>query len=79
MDSEGRSRVTLIAAASLALAPQWATRFHDSMHAERRFEWLRASSQVDFYDRPDRVDQAADLVAHHLGYHLGGRPVGATG
>ena len=70
---------TLFVHAEGALAPQWATRFHDSMHAARRFEWLRASSQVDFYDRPDRVDQAADLVAHHLGYHLGGRPVGATG
>ncbi len=49
-----------------ALAPHWAKQFHDSMHVERRFVNLEPSSQVEFYDRPDRVDESADLVAQHL-------------
>ena len=61
---------TLFVHAEGALAPAWAQRFHDAMLVERRFEWLSPSSQVDFYDRPDRVDTAADLVCDHLLAHL---------
>lgn len=53
-----------------ALAPSWAQRFHDAMDVERSFEWLTPSSQVDFYDRLDRVDTAADLVRDHFLRHL---------
>lgn len=68
---------TLFVHADGALAPQWAQQFHDSMRAERRFVSLEASSQVDFYDRPDRVDECADLTAGHLFHHFDDRRVSA--
>ena len=66
---------TLLVHAEGALAPRWAQQFHDSMRVERSIAYLEASSQVDFYDRPDRVDESADLVARHLWHHFSDRRV----
>ena len=61
---------TMFVHAEGALAPHWANQFHDSMQTLRRFEWLEPSSQVAFYDRPDRANEAADLITEHLLAHV---------
>lgn len=49
-----------------ALSPAWARRFYDALSVPRQIHWLQSKGQVDFYDDPRLVAEAADLLAEHL-------------
>lgn len=53
-----------------AISPAWARRFHAAIMAPKELRWIASEGQVDLYDDPSRVGEAADLVAAHLGQHL---------
>ncbi|WP_205479035.1 alpha/beta hydrolase [Sphingomonas arenae] len=53
-----------------ALSRHWARQFHDALPGEKSMHWLDGASQVAFYDSPDLVAQAADLLAAHFQRHL---------
>lgn len=56
-----------------ALSPLWARRCFDALDVPRQLHWLDSPGQVDFYDRPELVARACDLLAEHLHTHLAGR------
>lgn len=60
---------TLFVHADGALAPHWARRFHDRMNGERQFVLAAPGHQTDFYDAPERVDDAADHIAEWIRAH----------
>jgi hypothetical protein len=53
-----------------ALSPAWARRFFDALSVPKQQHWLPSKGQVDFYDNPDLVAQASDLLVAHLRAHL---------
>lgn len=53
-----------------ALSPHWARKFYDNLAGPKDIHWLEASGQVEFYDQPTLVAQAADLLGQHLQKHL---------
>jgi hypothetical protein len=54
-----------------ALSPAWARKFHDQLQVPKRLHWLQSNNQVDFYDRPELVGPASDLLVEHLRAQLG--------
>jgi len=53
-----------------ALSPSWARTFYDAVPAPKQLHWIDSRGQVDFYDDPRLVSQAADVLADHLRSHL---------
>lgn len=53
-----------------ALSPHWARQFHAALPNATAIHWLDGASQVAFYDTPDLVAAAADLLAGHFRRHL---------
>jgi uncharacterized protein len=49
-----------------ALAPALARKFFDALAGPKSLEWLESCGQVDFYDDPALIAQAADRVALHF-------------
>lgn len=54
-----------------ALSPAWARRFFEAVPVQKSIDWIPSDCQVDFYDKPHLVTQAADRIAQHLREHLG--------
>jgi uncharacterized protein len=52
--------------AERALAPHWAEAFAARAPLAQPVEWVPAAGQADFYDNPERIDDAADRVAAML-------------
>ncbi len=49
-----------------ALSPPMARKFHASLAGPKELIWIASRGQTDFYDEPDLVDAAADLLANHF-------------
>jgi uncharacterized protein len=54
-----------------SLSPSWARRFFAAAPVEKSLDWVESAGQVAFYDTPELVERASDLVATHLARHLG--------
>jgi fermentation-respiration switch protein FrsA (DUF1100 family) len=54
---------TLIVHSENALAPALARKFAAELRAPAETAWLASSGQIDFYDDPILIGQAADLIA----------------
>ncbi len=65
IDAAARIKVpTLLVHSENALAPPLARRFAENLKSvPRREVWLRSQGQIDFYDDPVLIGQAADAVA----------------
>lgn len=49
-----------------ALSPDAAERFYANLPGSRSLTWLDGENQVAFYDGPELVSRAADILAEHL-------------
>ena len=49
-----------------ALSPDAAEKFYANLSGPKSLTWLQGENQVAFYDAPDLVSCAADLLAEHL-------------
>lgn len=49
-----------------ALSPHWATKFYDALTVDKSIHWLDSIGQVDFYDDPVLVNDAAGLIFQHF-------------
>jgi fermentation-respiration switch protein FrsA (DUF1100 family) len=69
-DAIGAARLieapTLIVHSENALAPALARKFADEVREPAEMAWLTSSGQIDFYDDPILIGQAADLIAAFL-------------
>jgi fermentation-respiration switch protein FrsA (DUF1100 family) len=54
---------TLIVHSENALAPALARAFFAALRAEKEDLWVNSKGQIDFYDNPDLIGQAADRIA----------------
>jgi uncharacterized protein len=62
---------TIVVHSEKALAPALARKFFDALPAQKkRIEWVESKGQIDFYDQPDRIAVASDLVAAFFNEHL---------
>jgi alpha-beta hydrolase superfamily lysophospholipase len=61
-----------------ALSPSWARRFFTAAPVEKSVDWVESAGQVAFYDTPELVERASDLVALHLARHLGSGAAGSA-
>lgn len=61
---------TLIVHSEKALAPALARSFYDALAGEKAIHWLPSKGQIDFYDDPECIEPAADLLADHFRRHL---------
>ncbi len=52
------------------LSPAWARKFHDNLPFEAPLHWIEGPNQTAFYDDPELVAPAADLLADHFMTHL---------
>lgn len=48
------------------LSPQWARQFNKNLPTETPMHWIEGPNQTAFYDDPDLVSKAADLLATHF-------------
>ncbi|MCY0989090.1 alpha/beta hydrolase [Nannocystis sp. ILAH1] len=62
---------TAIVHSEKALAPALARSFHAALGGPKAIHWLTSQGQVDFYDDPQLIAAAADIVAVHLRAALG--------
>lgn len=62
---------TLFVHSERALAPGLARSFHAALAGPKAIHWLESQGQTDFYDDPNLIAAAADLVADHLRKVLG--------
>lgn len=53
-----------------ALSPHWARQFHDALSGQASIRWLTSTGQTDFYDDPNLVTSATDIIADHLHHTL---------
>ena len=69
-DAIGAARLieapTLIVHSENALAPALARKFAAELREPAEMAWLTSSGQIDFYDDPILIGQAADLIAAFL-------------
>lgn len=49
-----------------ALSPDSAEKFHANLAGPKSLTWLEGENQVAFYDAPDLVSRAADILAEHM-------------
>ncbi|MEM7493299.1 MAG: alpha/beta hydrolase [Pseudomonadota bacterium] len=49
-----------------ALSPNWAKSFYDNLPGPKDLHWIDGPNQTAFYDAPDLVSEAADLLAAHF-------------
>ena len=61
---------TVMVHSETALAPALARKFFASLGGLKEQVWIESESQIDFYDRPERIDIAADQLARHFRAHL---------
>jgi uncharacterized protein len=77
-DAMGAARAieapTLIVHSENALAPTLARKFVAELRAPNETAWLTSSGQIDFYDDPILIGQAADLIAAFFERVLKTRP-----
>ncbi len=64
---------TLMIHSEKALAPALARSFFAALAGPKRELWVESEGQIDFYDRPERIEPAADALAEHFREHLGAR------
>ncbi len=57
---------TLMIHSEKALAPPLARAFFSRLAGPKREIWVESEGQIDFYDRPERFEPAADLLAEHF-------------
>ena len=57
---------TLMIHSEKALAPPLARAFFSRLAGPKREVWVESEGQIDFYDRPERFEPAADLLAEHF-------------
>ncbi len=57
---------TLMIHSEKALAPALARAFFAKLAGEKRERWVESEGQIDFYDRPERIEPAADALAEHF-------------
>lgn len=61
---------TLMIHSEKALAPPLARSFFARLAGPKREIWVESEGQIDFYDRPERFEPAADRLAEHFGQTL---------
>src|SRR5690606_24841933 len=61
--AEAIAAPTLMVHSENALAPALARRFYEALAAPREELWLASVGQIDFYDDPKLIAQAADRIA----------------
>ena len=61
---------TLIIHSEKALAPALARSFYAALAGPKEEQWTESDGQIDFYDRPERIEPAADRMAGHFRTHL---------
>jgi len=57
---------TLMIHSEKALAPPLARSFFAGLAGPKREIWVESEGQIDFYDRPERFEPAADRLAEHF-------------
>jgi fermentation-respiration switch protein FrsA (DUF1100 family) len=57
---------TLLIHSEKALAPPLARAFFARLAGPKREVWVESEGQIDFYDRPERFEPAADRLAEHF-------------
>lgn len=57
---------TLLVHSEKALSPALARKFHDRLSGPKQMVWLDSTGQIDFYDDPNLIEAAADLLAEHF-------------
>ncbi len=57
---------TLMIHSEKALAPSLARSFFDKLAGPKQALWVESEGQIDFYDRPERIEPAADALAEHF-------------
>ncbi|HKE92793.1 MAG TPA: alpha/beta hydrolase [Povalibacter sp.] len=62
---------TLMVHSERALVPAWARAFYNRVQAPKQELWLDSRGQIDFYDDPRLIDQAADAMRQHFAGCLG--------
>ncbi len=60
---------TLMIHSENALAPALARKFYGLLAGEKSEQWVESEGQIDFYDRPERIEPAADALAAHFRAH----------
>ena len=58
---------TLLIHSEKALAPPLARSFFAGLAGPKRELWVESEGQIDFYDRPERFEPAADRLASTSG------------
>lgn len=61
---------TLLVHSEKALAPDLARKFFSALGGLKEQVWVDSERHVDFYDRPERIDTAADHLTRHFRAHL---------
>jgi fermentation-respiration switch protein FrsA (DUF1100 family) len=61
---------TLMIHSEKALAPSLARKFFAGVRGPKEELWVESEGQIDFYDRPERIEPAADRMATHFRAHL---------
>lgn len=61
---------TLMIHSDNALAPALAKKFFEKLAGPKEKLWVESVGQIDFYDRPERIEPAADELAKHFSTHL---------
>src|SRR5690606_1576842 len=62
---------TILIHSDKALAPALARKFYDALTAPKTIAWVESKGQIDSYDEPARISDAADRVAAFFRERLG--------
>lgn len=57
---------TLMVHSEEAAIPDGARRFYQDLKTPKSFYWMAGNTQLDFYDKPETIDQAAEAVVGHF-------------
>jgi pimeloyl-ACP methyl ester carboxylesterase len=69
--SAGKIKVpTLMIHSERALAPALARKFFAGLGGPKQELWVEPEGQIDFYDRPERIEPAAERMTEHFRAHL---------
>ncbi len=61
---------TILVHSEKALAPDLARKFFAALGGLKEQVWLESEGHIDFYDRPERIDVAADHLTRHFRAYL---------
>ena len=64
-------RIGAVGVCAGALAPAFARAFFAALGGPKQEAWVESEGQVDFYDKLERIEPAADRLAEHFRASLG--------